>query len=187
MVGIVVAILHCYIYTIYIYIYIVVLLIIISIIISSIIIMGNIFQKLLDTFYTKDLEVVETLLHEFINRTGKSIERSKIDSNYLKTTVVNMSNADSQESLGNNVNNNSIQIQKNVEEIKNKLYKIFENPHEADLRVLREGRIDKRRKLKLDERIEQLKPRREIIRRYVENEKKKILETTAIKMKLIGE
>ena len=98
-----------------------------------------------------------------------------------------MSNADSQESLGNNVNNNSIQIQKNVEEIKNKLYKIFENPHEADLRVLREGRIDKRRKLKLDERIEQLKPRREIIRRYVENEKKKILETTAIKMKLIGE
>ena len=76
-VGIVVAILHCYIYTIYIYIYIVVLLIIISIIISSIIIMGNIFQKLLDTFYTKDLEVVETLLNEFINRTGKSIERSK--------------------------------------------------------------------------------------------------------------
>ena len=55
------------------------------------------------------------------------------------------------------------------------------------MRVLREGRINKRRKLKLDERIEQLKPRREIIRRYVENEKKKILETTAIKMKLIGE
>jgi len=39
--------------------------------------------------------------------------------------------------------------------------------------------------MKLDERMEELKPRRQVIRKYVEKEKQKIIETTAIKMKLI--
>ena len=65
------------------------------------------------------------------------------------------------------------------------MFKIFENPHEHDLRILREKRIDKRRKAKLDERIKELKPRRDIIRKYVEREKKKIADTTAEKMKAI--
>jgi hypothetical protein len=139
----------------------------------------------LTSFHFDQSGQVAKVSNEFINRTGKSIERSNIDCNYLKSTVLNMSNTDTQESLTKNVNVTSTQIVKNVEEIKSKLYKIFENPHKSDLRVLRETRIDERRKMKLDERMEELKPRRQVIRKYVEKEKQKIIETTAIKMKLI--
>ena len=141
----------------------------------------------LTSFHFDQSGQVAKLSDELISRTGKSIARSNIDCNYLKNTVLNMSNTDTQESLTKNVNVASAQIVKNVEEIKSKLYKIFENPHKSDLRVLRETRIDKRRKMKLDERIEELKPRREVIRKYVEKEKQKIIESTAMKMKLINQ
>ena len=62
----------------------------------------------LTSFHFDQSGQVAKLSDEFINRTGKSIERSKIDSNYLKTTVVNMSNADSQESLATTGNYTSL-------------------------------------------------------------------------------
>ena len=96
-----------------------------------------------------------------------------------------MANLDLQDALDKSVKASTEHIQENVKEIREKMFKIFENPNEHDLRILREQRIDKRRKAKLDERIKELKPRRDIIRKYVEREKKKIADTTAEKMKAI--
>lgn len=139
----------------------------------------------LTSFHFDQSGQVAKLSDDFMARTGKSLGRSKRDCDFLKGTVVNMTNFDSQEALDESMKASTKHIQENVKEIREKLFKIFENPNEHDLRILREQRIDKRRKAKLDERIKELKPRRDIIRKYVEREKKKIADTTAEKMKEI--
>ena len=139
----------------------------------------------LTSFHFDQSGQVAKLSDEFMAQTGKSLARSKGNCDFLKGTVVHMTNFDSQDALDESVKLSTKHIQENVKEIREKMFKIFENPHEHDLRILREQRIDKRRKAKLDERIKELKPRRDIIRKYVEREKKKIANTTAEKMKAI--
>ena len=128
----------------------------------------------LTSFHFDQSKEIITLSDDFLRSVNKSMERCNIDANFLRKSSEKMSNVAETEELLKDTIECSEKIQREAQKVREKLFKIFENPHEHDLRLLREQRTKKERREAVNKRVDELANRRKVVKDFIDKQKKEI-------------
>lgn len=137
----------------------------------------------LSSFHFDQSAEVIALSDDFLLTMKKALDRSKIDASYLKETTEAISKVSQAEAVLAKSADFSQNIKCGTQNVRGKVYKFLEIPHDHDLRMMRDEALRENRKLLVNERVLELEGRRKLVRKYIQRETKKIDDNIALQLK----